>query len=1170
MAHTTLWSPRLFFYPIGNTPATSLTEYIPPDQNASILSLGCGDPRNTLYTLALDEKNAFLRRLDFTFCDMEPAVLARNVFIYTMLLDQSDSDTVNRLFKLYCDICIDKGTFALLVAHCSKLLDLSTSLERWQSHPYGALIQFSTMDSMFALRRFWRRYLCEGRDMKKLKSHVLREMKKVHEARVGGAPVPTAMRSAGIMAPDMAFLAPDHFIHYWSHGVTGVDPEEVGDATHVNPTLLYSSHGEDFNLHYGTDPLVCFHLAPALALWTFARWCSGFHRRVNMRTVGAEVQLRFFAGNAIGLCKALLSVSRGGPLTPKEHADVWGGTTISFLDIYLWHSPRPAPVTFNIIDTSNVADHMGFLNILLIAAPLLRRDESSVLFTHSLSSSIDRRNGLVSALETIDIPLPLLSIVLGVIPERMSSSFTSHSMSAELLLSNLRGGSAQLLEPNSWRVASISNSSTAHTVTCNPTDLAASLFSVYLKLFRDERLCDALEGGGGRLKHYTRETFVCLLSLTKERFPEQWSSVVGQVLDLIKRDRTLVAGIAYYQDLSRALHVAGLVDILPDPLSFTPSTHDSCFQKWQEVPLSVYVVLVVPRQSIQKILDDTEEMSTPCLQCEVTVPRGHNAFFSIQPTFGSIEGAGTSPGRVGIIHEDPQRWKGTSDLIVYFPCPAWIFVEPPLGRCVVSLNMCGLAAAMEFGSKLGMRLTIWSTTLADSKRAFILRDRPRVASQVTSQYGSISTSPAPVVGGGANDNASEPCTTAKFERGGISSFSVRTTIVDKVAKTSLASRESQVTARPLSNTAVRISFMGFEKVVHFPYPVDMASLVTRIARKSSYLEIEARIARSTSTSANLSPFPIVPAGTKGMWALRMHYITLDVLSPLRDPVDAATDRLRHHFSLSLFEELRRHRAGERTRPDRGLTDLKESLYSLFGQFTERHKGKPTVVEFFGPPRSNFLLLLFVDCMRMDSTGNTVIADACALVVTQAIFNSPPVFMAMLRGTHDRVRLTTEEICWWKQYLPTAAERCRTWNHKPNCEYTMSGVSYTIEKGGEWLCGCGRGKALGGFAEVKEWTVFKPFVTRVALGMPFPTSSLADMALDIRRRFDQLPISRNINGGNSDSEPLPDLVCAACGHPGKPKLQVCSACKSISYCSSACQKAQWKEHKVTCARGKPLS
>ena len=39
-----------YFYPLGNTPAVCLTQNLPPGEDARILSLGCGDVRNVLYT----------------------------------------------------------------------------------------------------------------------------------------------------------------------------------------------------------------------------------------------------------------------------------------------------------------------------------------------------------------------------------------------------------------------------------------------------------------------------------------------------------------------------------------------------------------------------------------------------------------------------------------------------------------------------------------------------------------------------------------------------------------------------------------------------------------------------------------------------------------------------------------------------------------------------------------------------------------------------------------------------------------------------------------------------------------------------------------------------------------------------------------------------------------
>lgn len=43
-----------FFYATGNTPAVCLTHSLPPDQDVSLLLLGCGDVRNVLFTAYAD------------------------------------------------------------------------------------------------------------------------------------------------------------------------------------------------------------------------------------------------------------------------------------------------------------------------------------------------------------------------------------------------------------------------------------------------------------------------------------------------------------------------------------------------------------------------------------------------------------------------------------------------------------------------------------------------------------------------------------------------------------------------------------------------------------------------------------------------------------------------------------------------------------------------------------------------------------------------------------------------------------------------------------------------------------------------------------------------------------------------------------------------------------
>lgn len=49
-----------FLYAIGNTPAVNLINSVPPDQDADVLLLGCGDVRSILFSVYMDIGNGEL------------------------------------------------------------------------------------------------------------------------------------------------------------------------------------------------------------------------------------------------------------------------------------------------------------------------------------------------------------------------------------------------------------------------------------------------------------------------------------------------------------------------------------------------------------------------------------------------------------------------------------------------------------------------------------------------------------------------------------------------------------------------------------------------------------------------------------------------------------------------------------------------------------------------------------------------------------------------------------------------------------------------------------------------------------------------------------------------------------------------------------------------------
>ena len=112
MLTPTIGVKTAFFYAFGNTPATSLTRCVPQGQDVDILSLGCGDLRNILYTTYIEKgfrmfsfhrfltlwlTEAAQRQIDFTCCDVADTIIGRPSTLY---------QSASRLLTVHSSQCL--------------------------------------------------------------------------------------------------------------------------------------------------------------------------------------------------------------------------------------------------------------------------------------------------------------------------------------------------------------------------------------------------------------------------------------------------------------------------------------------------------------------------------------------------------------------------------------------------------------------------------------------------------------------------------------------------------------------------------------------------------------------------------------------------------------------------------------------------------------------------------------------------------------------------------------------------------------------------------------------------------------------------------------------------------------------------------------------------------
>ncbi|KAL1621054.1 hypothetical protein SLS56_009359 [Neofusicoccum ribis] len=246
---------------------------------------------------------------------------SRNILLLSLIVDDRHGDSQHAAWSLSYHLFLDGGCLALLQAQAKELLEASPSLDRCHQGPYGRLLR-----------------LC-----------------------------------------DSVTLA-----QCWDRGITA-GPDDTANPDLPNP--MFSGEMDDLTLHCGTDPTLGFHLATAYAPLAassplnpnlakahgpepavkaarqqFAAWCSAF------RQCSAHFTLRFFVGEALTLCHVLQQKLTAG----DESWTQWSRGPYMpdplILDGDDYRSGQ-APLAFNVIDTSNLVDHFGSINLLLACLP---------------------------------------------------------------------------------------------------------------------------------------------------------------------------------------------------------------------------------------------------------------------------------------------------------------------------------------------------------------------------------------------------------------------------------------------------------------------------------------------------------------------------------------------------------------------------------------------------------------------------------------------------------------------------------------------------------------------------------------------------------------------------------------------------------------------------------
>ncbi|KAG1733655.1 uncharacterized protein EDB91DRAFT_1338085 [Suillus paluster] len=1183
MAHPVLWRGKVFFYPIGNTSAVCLTQDLCPTEYADMLLLGCGDPRHILYTVYTNSAGLQgSRKLDFTCCDIESAVIARNVILFTLLADKGAVQRLPHIWNIFFHFFLDKASLDLLTSQCKKLIELSSTLDSWNSGPYGHFLRICTADTLAELRRLWQLYIktttFSPSQAKAFQSAYAADIK---ASRARFKDVSTGSRAAGPLSMYATNIAVDHYNIYWETGVCSATRERPSEVSHPNPTLAYSMAGDKFAVHYGTDPLACFHLAEALAPAVgsspedftlknvlavckaqFSRWCTSVSKVLHgHHPSSSPLIIRCFVGDAlslsqaIGYCRTRKSTSTPFPVAPWKH----GCITLD-PDAYGTCAQSPAPTAFNVIDTSNLLDHVGLLNVLATTSSILKRTPSATLYTEGLAGS--------STEDTLSQQLcgdiATIGLLLGLIPSSFVSQFTNRSNMHEIIMRVSQQHASQNHERLTWKVIGGAERLVTDPdcpIDIAPEQLAGVLFNIYLGLFSHENAAKRLAmskqtsaSAQHSIVHYHRRSFAEILRVIKRRVIADWDSTMNILLGKIQNDRTLLTGMNYYQELGCQLHLAGVFTADWMSLEEAQETYrvgrPVVFRDWKTLSQTVCIVLVVPRNRLQPLLPDLDRTGTPVLQCHVKGGMTSNAFSSINTVFGTVKISGKGDGKTAAINEDAAGRYGTSPLVVWFRLPSYVLMNQPRSR--VMLSVFPTPAASSLATKLGLDLSLFCADLGDEKFVHVLQQCPDAGPESPEdkhmQIDSRSMKP------------SGPSTFVTLDKGCQKplTFTTRVDIVEPEMKASLISGATP-TVNQASMNSIAIVLGNHSLEFPCPLPIDAKKVKFRIARKSLYIEVILPLKLALGGTNMMNMFPVIPqGGDLVLW--NMHRVNLDQCVPFSIANEKALQWVNPHVFLMISE--RERSIPRKLSTGSTLLDIKYTLHGIFGHASWLSKGKPPLgYAIQATEERKIFVLFYITDLRLDVGSHTIVADTWVMPSSPTAENFEAC-MHLTPGNILSVAMGVEERKAWAHLLVAATERCRTWEHKPTCEYRVQGViPLTLEPDKSPICSCGAG--VGTEAFVKKFPMLRslaPCLTRAAISPLFAPSYLDKVG--------------NLEGAAAEMgtpptpAPAPAMRsgCAACGkaESATGSLLLCGRCKVVRYCSEGCQRKDWKEHKKSCA------
>ncbi|TFY64352.1 hypothetical protein EVJ58_g2685 [Rhodofomes roseus] len=1189
MSYPLYWPFKNHYYPIGITSPICLTQYLPVEQAADVLLLGCDDPRNILYTV---------------YADLRPQT-ARNILLYTLVCSGASLDAV---WNIFYHFHLDDQSYELLEAQCHLLATASKSMQNWQCFGLGAYLKMCDSYTLAEMHRHWQLYATFSSKPRSRLDELHAEQKSVSRRILDEHTVlGSVSRSAGMLWPESLKTMNNLYEQYWNTGTTFSCEQDCARSEKLNPSFVYTLAGEKFDPHFATFPLQAFLLTPAfvpdeqsdrdrnptdIAKGQFRSWCGTF--RDAVRSSHPRLVVRFCVSDVVSFPKALHNKPQGIPT--RLFTSALSGQALE-LD---GESP---PCAFDVIDTSGHVDYSGMVNILVSMKPLLKALPSSVLYTENLVRDAPGADATIALLGRLCGDVSAMSLLIGLTPRSYLSGFNTYSNVHEILFNSDRF-SRQFQERVTWCAPASSDPQAwrEQPIEFNAKELGALLFKVYDQLCADEKALNPLRIPSlytlklMEQQDHDRASLAQLVRLAMSRIVPSgggWEAVFDVLFKLVEEDPSRLFADYYHEELCLQLHLHGVVttkSLSPAWRSqLMPNANPRVFCGWADIPPVVCVLLTVPRESLTRAFDGTERLLSMALMCHLSSPGGRIDTFAcdLHAIPGRVEPTPGAPGAAAIVR-DERGVEGAPSLVVSFLVPAWLLTIPQT-QVLFAIRPTPVVAA-DLLDKLGPMLEIFSAHLTDKRHVCVARERPGVFADPRAS----DVLPAAPRSRALSSNRVAVKMDGRSGRVGTMTFKLD---LAAMGFSSPLEPSLPIAAEQTGACTMEVTVGDKRGYARYPFPIKGSEHRLRIARRSLYVEVIVppfSQPKGAGRTLDGNMFPVIK--TAGLTPWNVHHVSLDI-APILDfkgaevPAWLIEHILCQHSEREMAVPCRLDPSVIPEPQPEALTGLKQSIRMIFDAFhgLPQNRAPARIFQFVERGTTRPFMLIFVRHVRLDLSSFTLLADAAVVPLVPETSHTLDEALRSLPGPllAPFISLLAPEAIAWRQLLPAVVERCRTWPHKPNCEYASESDSGRIPVSVQWdaspLCGCGHGiglpDAMPG-VPATVWQAARPLATRAAISLLFAVSYLepvvaggiaaeaheAAMAALARRRAADLGVDIVVSSrAGPSTQAGPGKKCRVCGGPGKPKLRVCGRCKQAKYCSPDCSRADWETHKVVCRR-----